>query len=48
MFEEWCFQLPRDKMMTSGDTGRTTRYTLIPSQREQTLTSKMGETYNSI
>lgn len=31
---------------TSSNTGRTTRYTPIPSQPEQTLPSKMGETYS--
>lgn len=32
---------------TSSNTGRTTRYTPIPSQPEQTLPSKMGETYSA-
>lgn len=37
-----------DQMMTSGDTSRTTRWTLIPSQAEQTLTRKMKEAHHSI
>lgn len=43
VFSSW-----EDQMMTSGDTSRTTRWPLIPSQAEQTLTRKMKETHHSI
>jgi hypothetical protein len=34
------FSSCEDRMMTSGDRGRTTRYMLVPSQPQQTVSAK--------